>query len=67
MCLECFMICYSVFTDTYPIDCGNSYLLYGAAFMLVLCGSPLTVTWGRGQWCVTLIMPTTEISSWLVI
>ena len=33
--------------------------------MLVLCGSPLTVTWG---WCcVTLIMPTTGISSWLVM
>ena len=46
MCLECFMGCYSVFTNTYPIDCSNSYLLYGAAFMLVLCGSPLTVTWG---------------------
>ena len=46
MCLEYFMVCCSVFADTYPIDCGNSYLLYGAAFMLVLCGSSLTVTWG---------------------
>ena len=46
MCLEYFMVCYSVLTDAYPIDCGISYLLYGAAFMLVLYGSPLTVTWG---------------------
>ena len=46
MYLGCFIVCHSVFTNTYPIDCGNSYLSYGAAFMLVLCGSPLTVTWG---------------------
>ena len=46
MCLECLMVCCSVFADTCPVDCGNSYLLYGAAFVLVLCGSPLTVTWG---------------------
>ena len=46
MCLGCFIVCCSAFTDTCPVDCGISYLLYGAAFVLVLCGSPLTVTWG---------------------
>ena len=41
-----YVLLFSVCNVTYPIDCGFSYLYYGAANVLVLCGSPLKVTWG---------------------